>query len=206
MMWGGPHITTPTRHLCTDSTHTHTLSQHCCALISQCIRFSDKYSYRSTPLWHCIRAEQPPQYLPYSQGLFLNASQSNGLFCQKLLGNDLFSRRMRGLQGCRFKSQSTCERFPIRCNVSTKGSSIQPGWGVITFHSFGALEIVKPITSVSAEVLSCSQQSIHRLYGYRLFRFFIRIMIITVSLLPKLIFPNGCDIDLTFRPMNINGT
>lgn len=73
----------------------------------------------SSVILHLV--EWPPQYLPYSQDLFLNASQSNRLFCQQLLGNDLFSPWKHGLQGCRFRSQSTYDIFPTHCIVLTKG-------------------------------------------------------------------------------------
>lgn len=99
--------------------NTCTHSENCCVPISSCINSSKKMLVLLlSVLLHLV--EWPPQYLLYSQELFLNASQSNGLFCQKLLGNDPFSPWKHGLQGCPVESQSTYERLPIHCIVLAK--------------------------------------------------------------------------------------
>lgn len=119
MICGGLDVTAPTHLCCGARARTHSQS-HCVpiSLLHQFFKYILPLLLSSVML-HLL--EWPLQYLPYSQGLFLNASQSNGLFCQKLLGMICFAPWKHGLQGCRFESQSTYERFPIRCIVLTKG-------------------------------------------------------------------------------------
>lgn len=154
MICGGPDVTPPT-YICSDmSTWKHTLSGVLCSgsVSVKCISSSNTCIVVLLCDIACGWLASHIYHAP--KELSLTAIQSNGLFFQKLLGNDLFLLCKHRLQGCRSKSQSTYERFSNLCIVLTKMLITSVGMRRNYIHPFCTLEIVEQIRSVSAGALS----------------------------------------------------
>lgn len=154
--------------------NSHTQTQNCCVPISQCINSSNKYLHCCPPLWYYIWLNGPHNIYRAARNCFSTLLKAIGCFAKSYWGVICFHREKNGLQGCRFKSQSTYKRFPIRWIVLTKGLV----YSVRMRHNYTSFIMCVGKLSSKLEVFQmrcfqCLQQGTHRLHGYS-FLFCIR--------------------------------